>query len=63
MWSRTSTLIPSAKLEIAGNSNNPRGGLFGSGGLFVKINFKGGGLFERGLIPEKGLIRSFTVYI
>ena len=31
------------------NSNKPRGGLFGSGGLFVRITFKG------------GLNRSFTV--
>ena len=37
------------------------GGFFGSGGLFVKFGFRGGGLFGRGFIREWGLSRSFTV--
>ena len=36
---------------------------FGSGGLFVKYGFRGGGLFGRGLIREWGLNQSFTVFI
>ena len=44
------------------NLNDPPWGLIRKGGLFVKSNFRGGGLFERGLIGKWGLNRSFTVY-
>ena len=36
------------EIKITGNSNNPHGGLFENGGLFVKIGFRGGGLFGTG---------------
>ena len=43
------------------NSNNPHGGLFGSGGLFVKMTLGVGAYSGGELIRERGLNRSFTL--
>ena len=48
IWFNTSSLLLSAVMKIAGNSNNCPWDLFGCGGLFVKIIFKGGGLLGTG---------------
>ena len=54
MWCVALSLIPSTEIEIAGNSNNPRGGLLRRGGIIgrFRLSFTAGLIYGNRQIPS-----------